>query len=57
LFFLYQNDILAHPFFESLHDPMEEPTIERMVDEHQDANHNIEMWKRELFSMKAFASL
>ncbi len=51
-FYLYENDILAHPFFGSLHDPMEEPTMERFEDKHQDATHSIAEWKGELFSFE-----
>ena len=45
IFCLYDNCNLAHPFFAILHEPTEEPTIERMVDEHDDANYSIEQWK------------
>ncbi len=44
-FCLYNNCNLAHPFFGDLHDPMEEPTTERLVDEHEDANYTIQKWK------------
>jgi len=37
---------IAHPFFATLHDPNEEPTLERMVDEHEDENYTVTKWKR-----------
>ena len=36
---------LADPYFESLHDPMEEPSAKPLVDEHQDATYSIQTWK------------
>ena len=40
-----QSLILAHDFFEGLHDPMDEPTTAPMVDVHQGQNYSIETWK------------
>jgi hypothetical protein len=37
--------VLADPYFEHLHDPMEEPSSETLVDEHQDATYPIAKWK------------
>lgn len=36
---------LADSYFEHLHDPMEEPSSEPLIDEHQDATHPIATWK------------
>ncbi len=41
----YWNLVLADPYFEHLHDPMEEPSSETLVDEHQDATYPIAKWK------------
>lgn len=45
----FQNQycILAHPFFRDLHDVNDEPTGERMVDEHADATYSVARWKSE----------
>jgi hypothetical protein len=37
--------ILADPYFENLHDPMEEPSASPLFDEHQDATHSTTKWK------------
>lgn len=37
--------LLADPYFEHLHDPMEEPSAEVLNDEHQDATYAIARWK------------
>ena len=42
---------LEHPFFQGLHDPADEPTIERLIDEHQGAKHSIKEWKCKSFSV------
>jgi serine/threonine protein kinase len=36
---------LADPYFENLHDPMEEPSAELLIDEHQDAVYTTAKWK------------
>ncbi|CAF0747898.1 unnamed protein product [Adineta ricciae] len=38
-------EALAHPFLADFHDPMDEPTLNPLVDEHQNARHNVENWK------------
>ncbi|CAM4896127.1 unnamed protein product [Rotaria socialis] len=38
------EEALAHPFLENLHDPMQEPTIDPMIDEHQDLDYTKEQW-------------
>lgn len=59
-----KSSCLADPYFESLHDPMEEPSAEPLVDEHQDATYPTHQWKskskrNESFNSKAeiFCSL
>lgn len=37
--------ILADPYFESLHDPMEEPSAPPLADEHQDGTYSTSKWK------------
>jgi hypothetical protein len=41
LFLFYLADV----YFENLHDPMEEPSAELLVDEHQDATYTTAKWK------------
>ncbi|CAF1961517.1 unnamed protein product [Rotaria magnacalcarata] len=38
------EEALAHPFLENFHDPMQEPTIDPMIDEHQDVDYTKEQW-------------
>ncbi|CAF1560430.1 unnamed protein product, partial [Rotaria sordida] len=45
------EEALAHPFLEILHDPMDDPTREYFVDEHQDGDYSIEIWKSILWQM------
>ncbi|CAF4002793.1 unnamed protein product [Rotaria sp. Silwood2] len=45
------EEALSHPFLELYHDPMEEPTIEPMIDEHQDAEYTKEQWKSIVWQM------
>lgn len=42
---------LADPYFESLHDPMEEPSADPLMDEHQDATYTIAKWKSIIWDM------
>ena len=37
--------ILADSYFESLHDPMEEPSAPPLADEHQDGTYATSKWK------------
>ncbi|CAF3895220.1 unnamed protein product, partial [Rotaria sp. Silwood2] len=39
------EEALGHPFLEFYHDPTDEPTIEPMIDIHQDAKYTKEQWK------------
>jgi len=36
---------IAHPFFATLHDVNDEPTAERMVDQHEAQNYTVKAWK------------
>jgi hypothetical protein len=45
LLFLHKNYTLAHPFFEMLHDSMEEPTTEPVFDENEGEKHTVANWK------------
>jgi hypothetical protein len=45
---------LADPYFENLHDPMEEPSAEVLVDEHQDAAYPTAKWKSKLLCLFYF---
>lgn len=36
---------IAHPFLADLHDPTDEPTLNPLVDEHQNQGHTVEEWK------------
>ncbi len=38
---------IAHPFFAKFHNPDDEPTAERMVDQHEDQNYTVTAWKCE----------
>ncbi|CAF0735458.1 unnamed protein product [Rotaria sp. Silwood1] len=42
---------LSHRFLEFYHDPMDEPTIEPMIDEHEDAVYSKEQWKSIVWQM------
>lgn len=42
---------LADPYFESLHDPMEEPSATPLIDEHQDATYPTQRWKEIIWQM------
>ncbi|CAF1212391.1 unnamed protein product [Adineta ricciae] len=44
-------EALADSYFEHLHDPMEEPSAEILVDEHQDAAYPIATWKSVIWKM------
>ncbi|CAF1209575.1 unnamed protein product, partial [Adineta ricciae] len=44
-------EALADSYFEHLHDPMEEPSAETLVDEHQDAAYPIATWKSVIWKM------
>lgn len=37
--------ILAHKFFDQLHDPVDEPTTAPMTDIHQGEDYSLERWK------------
>ncbi|CAF3445290.1 unnamed protein product [Rotaria socialis] len=45
------QEALSDSYFEHLHDPMEEPSAEVLVDEHQDATYPIAKWKSILWKM------
>ena len=49
IFFLHCVCYLAHPFLHPCHIPEKEPTIEPIVDEHQDAEYTIAQWKCKSF--------
>ncbi|CAF0730753.1 unnamed protein product [Rotaria sordida] len=42
---------LSHPFLEFYHDPNDEPTIEPLIDEHEDAVCSKEQWKATIWRM------
>ncbi|CAF4752348.1 unnamed protein product [Rotaria sp. Silwood1] len=42
---------LAHQFLKQYHSTIEEPTIEPLVDEHEDAQYTIEQWKSIVWQM------
>ncbi|CAF0754924.1 unnamed protein product [Rotaria sordida] len=42
---------LSHPFLEFYHDPDDEPTIEPMINEHQNAEYTKEQWKAIVWQM------
>jgi len=42
---------LSDPYFENLHDPMEEPSAHSLIDEHQDANYPTAKWKSVIWKM------
>ncbi|CAF1380959.1 unnamed protein product [Rotaria sordida] len=42
---------LGHPFLETFHDEIDEPTAERVNDENQNAVHDIELWKSIIWQM------
>ncbi|CAF0756218.1 unnamed protein product [Adineta steineri] len=44
-------EALADPFFSDYHEPTDEPSMEPMIDEHQDANHSTAQWKSLIWSM------
>jgi hypothetical protein len=48
------NFYLADEYFENLHDPMEEPSAEVLVDEHQDAAYPTAKWKSKLLCLFYF---
>jgi serine/threonine protein kinase len=39
--------VVGDAYFENLHDPMEEPSAEKLTDEHQDAAYSTQQWKCE----------
>lgn len=45
------QEALADSYFESLHDPMEEPSAPPLVDEHQDAAYSTQRWKEIIWQM------
>ncbi|CAF1568993.1 unnamed protein product, partial [Adineta steineri] len=45
------EEALAHPFFSDWYDSMDEPSMEPVIDEHQDANHSTAQWKSLIWSM------
>jgi len=45
------EEALADPYFENLHDPMEEPSAEPLIDEHQDAIYPTAKWKSIIWEM------
>jgi hypothetical protein len=45
------NFYLADEYFENLHDPMEEPSANILIDEHQDAAYPIATWKCKSLSL------
>jgi len=44
-------EALSDPYFENLHDPMEEPSAEPLSDEHQDATYPTAKWKTIIWDM------
>ncbi|CAF5143090.1 unnamed protein product, partial [Rotaria sp. Silwood1] len=42
---------LDHPFLGCYHDPMDEPTREPIIDEHQNAKHTRDQWKSIVWQM------
>ncbi|CAF0774179.1 unnamed protein product [Adineta ricciae] len=42
---------LAHPFLADYHDPMDEPTLNSIVDQHQDAEYSVEEWKKIIWQL------
>jgi hypothetical protein len=46
---MYRICYLAHPFLRGYHDPLEEPTVAPVIDEHQDAEYRISKWKCKSF--------
>lgn len=44
-------EALSDPYFENLHDPMEEPSTETLSDEHQDATYPTAKWKTIIWDM------
>ncbi|CAF2703429.1 unnamed protein product [Rotaria sp. Silwood2] len=46
------EEALGHPFLEFYHDPTDEPTIEPMIDIHQDAKYTKEQWKSDAKSVE-----
>ncbi|CAF1253317.1 unnamed protein product [Adineta steineri] len=45
------EEALAHPFLSDIREPIEEPSMEPVVDEHQDANQSTAQWKSLIWSM------
>lgn len=45
------KEALSDPYFERLHDPMEEPSADLLVDEHQDATYPTQKWKSIIWKM------